>query len=361
MIRAMGLSWFMGISDFTGMDCSDVMAVIEFWVDKNLKLLGGNAEFERTLNVTGGPGELPYYEVLPRICAAGRDAVADVLESGEPLELQGYRFCCLNSFVAGNVSIAPFGRPNQPPEGVRVTIEISKGCEIAERLQQSEHLIDLGKTASSLAHGIRNPLNAIKGAVVYLKEKYSHEKTLQDFSGIIEEEISRLDNFITNFLRNSLNDFSPSESNINGLLKKIELVTAMQAEAGRVRMKFQYGEIPAVRVNPYEFEQAILNVLNNALHVLPHGGSITVESSVEVLNDHRYVQVSIADTGPGLREDSVGACSAPLEGTAKSRGKGFGLFLTREVMQHHQGQFEIKTRRGQGTTVILRLPVDPPA
>jgi len=334
------------------------MALIEFWVDRKLRLVDSNAEFQRVYNYSRGEEGPLYYVVFPRITFDGRDAVEAVLESGKPLSLTGYRFGCLESYVSGNVSISPEGTLNHPPDRAHVAVDIVKECEIAQRLKESEHLIDIGKTASSLAHGFRNPLNAIKAGVVFLKEKYPQEKILQDFFGIMEEEIGRLDDFITDFLRNSFKKSTPPECNINGLLKKIELITAMQAETEGVKIEFHYGEIPAVQVDPREFEQAVLNVLNNSMEVLPQGGKIKVESCSEPVNGARFVQVSISDDGPGIQENSIGAFSAPLTGAAKATGKGFGLFLAREAMKRHHGQFEIQTRHGQGTTVIFRLPVN---
>jgi len=75
--------------------------------------------------------------------------------------------------------------------------------------------------ASSLAHGVRNPLNAIKGAVVYLREKYGHEKTLLEFSTIINDEINRLDNFVSNFLSAARGELRFVPTNLNDILETI--------------------------------------------------------------------------------------------------------------------------------------------
>ena len=130
-----------------------------------------------------------------------------------------------------------------------------------------------------LSHGVRNPLNAIKGAVVYLKNRYHDEKELLEFTEIMEDEISRLDLFITRFLSSSFLDMEMDRSDINKLLSKIESYITLQAKAAHVRLDFRYGQVAPLRLNCFHVEQAVLNVLNNAISVMPQGGDIVVEST----------------------------------------------------------------------------------
>ena len=72
----------------------------------------------------------------------------------------------------------------------------------------------------------------------------------------------------------------------------------------------------------------------------------------------RDMLVEVADNGPGIRDRSIEGCSTHLEGSARKKGKGFGLFIAREVLQGHGGLLEVRSEQGVGTTVRLYFPVD---
>lgn len=334
------------------------MPLFEFTVDSKLRIVEWNKELEKGHS---HPKDLfqgrPYYEVLPRICYENTDAVSRVLNCNEPLNIKGYRFPCFYDAFEADVTIVPVEFEGHNGSGAQVSIKTYKQCDLANRLQQSQHLIDIGKIASTLAHGVRNPLNAIKGAAVYLQDQYAHEKTLLEFTKIMEEEISRLDRFITSFLSASLSDSELAEIDINSLIRKLKLFTSLQAQTSRIEISCKYGKVKPLMLNPFQIEQAILNVINNAISAMPTGGEIVIATKTEEFAGARFAVVEISDTGPGMPESAVRGCSAPLPETAADKGKGFGLFIAREILQHHDGRLEIKSEKGKGTTVKMYLPL----
>ncbi|BCR05295.1 two-component sensor histidine kinase [Desulfuromonas versatilis] len=333
------------------------MPLVEFTVDDSLRIVSCNDELRKTrVGLSGALLGAFYYDVLPRILHEDCDAVMLVLKTGEALSLDDYRFGCPFEAFNAMVRISPLDNEQQEVIGAKVRVEGFTGCTLSSQLEQSQHLIDIGKVASILSHGVRNPLNAIKGAVVYLKGRYGHEANLVEFTDIMEDEISRLDKFITGFLSTSFYDFEQSLVDINTLLGKLELFVSMQADAAGVSIDFSYGEVVPLRLNPFQVEHAILNVLNNAILALPRGGGISVHSCLEELGGRRNVIVEIEDNGPGMPEGAVKGFEIPQVETALAKGKGFGLFITREIMQKHGGSLEVKTVGGKGTVVRLCLP-----
>lgn len=328
----------------------------EFTVNDELKLQSWTAPLaELGRRVMLELSELPYYELLPRICRGRDDAVALVLETGRPLDLPEHRFPCFSGAVKGDVRIAPVSLTGGA--GACVTISLQSCCEALGNLRQTRHLADLGKTASMLSHGVRNPLNAIKGAVIYLKNRYGKDANLLEFTGIMEEEIDRLDRFISSFLSASAVSFGRERNNLNTLLRKLEQFVALQAQAADVALSLDLAEpLPTIEINIFQVEHAILNVLNNAIHALPKGGHIRVASRYEACPAGRCVVVSVQDDGPGIRCAEEGFAQ-PRLASAVTEGRGFGLFLVREIMQQHNGSMEIRTGRGQGTTARLLFPV----
>ncbi len=333
------------------------MALFDFSVDDQLRITGCNGAFGRMRVESSQQLEgLPYYEVVPRILHQNRDGVLQVVESRQPLSLSGYRFGCFHQSFEADVTIQPLPGGNGTSAGAQVVIQDLQKCEMASRLQQSQHLIDIGKMASILSHGVRNPLNAIKGAVVYLKNRYGHEANLVEFTDIMEDEITRLDKFITGFLSTSIYEFDQSAVDLNSLLKKIELFTSLQAKTAGVEVSFRSGQVDTIQINAFQVEHAILNVVNNALHALPIGGKIDISSNTENRPEGRFAVVEILDNGPGMPGQGAETFAAPVRESAQAKGKGFGLFITREILQHHGGLLEIHSGLDRGTQVKLLFP-----
>ena len=328
--------------------------IYSFSTDKKLSIISWDDEISR---FTGKPTSevlgKKYFDVFPRIVTDDRDALSAAFDKKSSFTLRRYCFNCLIGHkMYADISIKPV-RTRNTVSSVEVSIVPDSTCSVTQNLQRSQQLIDIGKTASSLAHGVRNPLNAIKGAVVYLGEKYVQEPALIEFITIIKDEIARLDNFISKFLSTSLSDTGLSPTDINGLLKKIEIFVSLQARVYNIATVYEYGNIPPITINSFQLEQAILNVINNAIEAMHSGGQLTLRTYRENLSGKNFVVVEVSDTGPGMTQDKVDSLSIPSE----EKGRGFGLFITREVLQYSGGHLEVNSRRGKGTTVLLRLPV----
>jgi two-component system nitrogen regulation sensor histidine kinase GlnL len=293
-----------------------------------------------------------YYERFPRIFTGDKDALAEAIKKDKAITLKGYSFYCLYGRVKADIKIKPVKSRDRKPDSVKVVIRPYSTCTVAKKLHQSQRLIDIGKIASSLAHGVRNPLNAIKGAVVYLREKYDKEEPLIEFTRIMEEEISRLEDFISKFLSSSVSDTEVSETDINSLLKKIEVFTSLQIYTRNIQSLYEFGNIPPIIINAFHLEQAILNVINNAIEAMTDGGRLLIRTFTEERSGRIFVVISISDTGPGISDRRLD----DLTSDNRENGRGFGLFITYEILKHYGGHLEIDSKKNIGTTIKLFIP-----
>ena len=237
-----------------------------FCVDRTLRVIAwGKGMSELTGRGEGDALGKKYHEILPRLVDGEGDVMNAVLDGKKELRLKGHVFRCFNSQVRADFTLEAIGDGNGGVSGVKITVDSQSTCGVATQLHNSQWLIDIGKTATTLAHGVRNPLNAIKGAVIFLRERYAEEETLAEFAGIIEEEIARLDHFISTFLSTSMSDLDLAETDVNDVMRRIEIISVMQAQLGDVDVSFDYGDIPAVKTSAFHLEQAVLNVINNAI------------------------------------------------------------------------------------------------
>ena len=328
-----------------------------FATDRDLSVLSWDEGIEQ---FTGRPRFAvlgrKYYEVLPRIVIDDKDAVSSALETGKTVTLKSHAFRCLFGQICADISVRPL-RAAGGVMSAEVSIAPHSTCSVAQTLQKSQQFMQIGRTASSLAHGVRNPLNAIKGAVVYLSEKYAGEAPLTEFMAIITDEITRLDGFVSKFLSTSVSDAEYALTDVNELLKRLEVYTSFQARVYNVTTCYEYGIVTPVMVNTFQIEQAILNVINNALEAMhDSGGRLTVKVHQERYLGREHIVISITDTGPGVDEDGASTLAPGLE--LGAAGKGFGLFIAREILQYYGGHLDIRNRTGSETTVRLFLPVE---
>jgi two-component system, NtrC family, nitrogen regulation sensor histidine kinase GlnL len=328
------------------------MQELSFHVDKNLRITSWNsvvAEFTGR-STRQAVGE-KYFEVFPRIITRERDAVSEVFKKQKTVSLKKYNFPCLYTHTSAAIRISPVKNGNGLVDQVKVMFRPVASCSLAKRLNRSEKFVAIGKVASTLAHGVKNPLNAIKGAVVYLRERYSHEEPLLEFTEIMEDEISRLENFITQFLGSTASPGEMTPVDINTLIGRIKVFVSLQTYAHNIRCEYKLGKIPLLTANPFHLEQAILNVINNAIDAMKSGGTLTIETMVERTPEGQFIVIEIVDSGPGLDVENIEDL-----GLGQTKGRGFGLFIAYEMVKYYNGRLEIQGEKSKGTTVRFYLP-----
>ncbi len=330
------------------------MKELIFSTDRELRLRSwhdGSAEVPSP--VAAAPIGKKYFDLFPRIFLGEQDALLVAARRKRPVVFEGYSIPCLYASQKAHITIEPGLLPTGMVNEIKVTVRPHAPCAAAQKLDESRQLIDIGKVASTLAHGVRNPLNAIKGAVVYLRGKYEHEAPLIEFTKIMEEEISRLEGFISRFLSSSISTADRAATDVNALLRKIEVFTAFQLFTRNIQPAFELQDIPPVTVNAFHVEQAVLNVINNAIEAMQAGGRLVVKTFTETRSGRPFLVIAVSDTGPGMPIQDVRA----LNGSGRASGKGFGLFISYEVLKYYNGHLTIESRKNEGTTVRLCLPL----
>jgi signal transduction histidine kinase len=231
--------------------------------------------------------------------------------------------------------------------------------DMERRLEKAERLSALGQLAAGVAHEIRNPLNAISMAAQRLKRDFTpldigKADDFQSLSGVIKDEIKRLDGIIEEFLsfsksrRLALSDFSLTE-----VLQKI--VNLIREEAGArgvtIETKWRLGQI-IIPMDINKLQQAFLNLIKNAMESIPAAGNIIITVDKEGKN---YIVVSISDTGCGMTAEEIERIFSP-EYTTKEKGVGLGVPLASEIIRGHGGDIRVISRKGEGTTFEVVLP-----
>ena len=229
-----------------------------------------------------------------------------------------------------------------------------------KRLMQMERFSILGSVAAGVAHEIKNPLNAI---VIYLEllkgevaKEHPEKEKIREKLKVVEEEIARLSDLAAEFL--SYSTTAPLETqpiDLRILLNQVIRFIRYQAKEQGVTIRKSFAaELPEIAVNHKQMKQVFLNIILNALEAMPQGGRLTV--SVGPDRDHGdRVRVAFTDTGVGISEEVRARMFEPFYTTRKG-GSGLGLSFVEKVIRDHQGEIQVQSARGKGTTMLLYLP-----
>jgi signal transduction histidine kinase len=231
--------------------------------------------------------------------------------------------------------------------------------DMERRLEKAERLSALGQLAAGVAHEIRNPLNAISMAAQRLKRDFTpldngKAEDYQNLSGVIKDEIKRLDGIIEEFLsfsksrRLALSNFSLTE-----VLQKIVNLIREEASARGITIETKWRLSPVIiPMDINKLQQAFLNLIKNAMESILADGNIIITVDKEGKN---YIVVSISDTGCGMTPEEIERIFSP-EYTTKEKGVGLGVPLASEIIRGHGGDIRVISLKGEGTTFEVVLP-----
>jgi len=232
-----------------------------------------------------------------------------------------------------------------------------------ERVRARDRLVHLGEMAGGLAHEIRNPLAAIRGAIALLDGSTSDGGAGggdAELQRVIVEEIARLDEVVEGFL-----DYArPSEHStplreIGAFVESCARTAAKPFVCSRVELEIEVdADLPPVRANPQQLERAIGNVVQNAYQALGDRGRVRVRTACARDNERgdadRWVEITITDDGPGMDEETLARACIPFF-TTRDAGTGLGLALCERLVRNQGGHLRLRSQPGVGTEVKIRL------
>lgn len=224
-----------------------------------------------------------------------------------------------------------------------------------EILRKSERLTTLGTLAAEIAHEIRNPLMVVRllfDSLQLSEEADDHQE--KDLS-IIREKLKHLDQIAGRIL-----DFGKSreafriQCHIGNIMSEAALLVRLKLEQSKVTLTMnELGSECLVFVDKGQIQQALLNLILNALGAMPDGGHLTLETSVD---QDKRIQILVKDTGTGIPDEFKSRIFDSFL-TARSGGTGLGLTISKRILRAHDGDLELVESSSQGTVFRLSLPI----
>jgi signal transduction histidine kinase len=235
------------------------------------------------------------------------------------------------------------------------------------RVKERDRLAALGAMAAGLAHEVKNPLGAIKGAAQLLAESTTSAVTSEpdsEFVGIILEEVDRLDRVVSSILDYARpRSGEPQPIEVGGAIRRTMQVLAPGHDEGVEITLDLAEEVPAVRVDAEQLRQVLMNLVTNAIQAMGGRGRLTISTAFRrtpratwpVTLASGAVEIRVADTGPGISTKVLKNLFIPFF-TTKPKGTGLGLAISQRLVQNAGGTIDVQTSTGVGTTFTIVLP-----
>lgn len=258
------------------------------------------------------------------------------------------------------------------------------------KLKDRDRLAAMGSMAAGLAHEVKNPLGAIKGAAQLLEElapKGPDAEEFKEFIGIILEETNRLNRVVGSFLdyaRPGVGD--PVALDVNAAIRRtVQILTPRDKPSLELHLDLA-DDLPRAKIDAEQLRQVLINLVQNGIQAMDGHGKLTITTSRRKKaragweDDSRpgktgpaaaevtprseggvdLVELTVRDTGPGIAEKILKNLFVPFF-TTKQRGTGLGLAISQSIVQSAGGTIEVNTKLGAGTKFIVLLPAAPDA
>jgi len=237
--------------------------------------------------------------------------------------------------------------------------DIESVQEIESELELSRRMAAIGQLTSGVGHEVKNPINAIVVHLELLRNKMgAQDAPAFRHLDVIQKEIQRLDRVVQ-----TLVDFSrPVElklhdQDLRQVVNAVLMLASVELETRDVRVVNELPTRPVItKIDADLMQQALLNVVLNGAQAMATGGILRVR----LVDDSRWAALSVSDEGEGIPDD-IRSKIFNLYFTTKKEGSGIGLAMTYRIIQLHNGQVDVESHIGQGTTFTLKIPVANPS
>jgi signal transduction histidine kinase len=285
--------------------------------------------------------------------------VQEINRKAEPLRVVHQHLTADGSRINVEIYSAPMhvtleGQPR------RLIVESMRDLEQEIKFSHEQKLSELGRLAAGVAHEIHNPLTSVRLALHAMKTETESEhanwEQIAEYLNLVDHEVDKCIEVTERLLRLSvppphLPELVCVDRVVNDTLKLLQ----WDAENQQVKIESDTAPSPLrILATDSELRMVILNLAQNALHAMPHGGSLRIESR----RDHGWVEIKVNDTGVGIKVDDLQHIFEPFFSRRADgvQGTGLGLAITKAIVEKHNGTIELLSNAGRGSTFSLRFP-----
>ncbi|MEO6392791.1 MAG: ATP-binding protein [Pyrinomonadaceae bacterium] len=252
--------------------------------------------------------------------------------------------------------IAPLFSEGGETTGLVITFQdLTDVRALEETSRRQDRLAAVGRVAAGIAHEIRNPLAAMRGAIQVLQADVKEDEGQAQLMGIILRESDRLNKIITDFLvyaRPRQSEFSNID--LRDVLRETFMLMRHSPELHPDHvLEESVPEAPLpVSADAAQLKQVFWNLARNALQSMPNGGRLRVEMD---RRKNGRAHITFTDSGCGMTPQQVERLFEPFS-SSRTGGSGLGLSIVYQIIRDHSGTINVRSIEGQGTVINIELP-----
>jgi two-component system, NtrC family, nitrogen regulation sensor histidine kinase GlnL len=267
-----------------------------------------------------------------------------------------------------SIVTAPLARSGDVEAAVAVIRDMTRLHQLESEVRRGETLAAAGQIAMGLAHEIRNPLGAIRGAVQLMRRELGDDPRLGEYTDVLLKEVDRVNRIIEMLLDIGRPvTLRPVPLNVHQLLERVALLAEEMASQRGVQILRRYDpSLPPILADEDRILQVFHNLVRNAVEAMDRGGRLTLVTrlsmnplftKVDLGHGQRSMaEIQVMDDGQGIPEATRSRLFTPFF-TTKDKGLGLGLALCHRIVDEHRGAIQIASEPGKGTTVSCYLPI----
>ncbi|HEY4899582.1 MAG TPA: CHASE3 domain-containing protein [Terriglobales bacterium] len=260
---------------------------------------------------------------------------------------------------------APIMNDRGQLEGVVLVFrDVTQRRQTEQTLRASDRLTQVGRLAATIAHEIRNPLDTVSNLIFLLRhESYPNPET-SNYLELASEELARITQITGQLLTFHREAQCPVQVHLTKVMESVLTLYAPQLTMAGITVTSRFDTLLPVRGFPGELRQVFANLVGNAIHSMPNGGRLLLhvyESSLASDHERKGVRVTVLDNGQGIPPGVRKNLFAPFYTTKGEGGTGLGLWVTRGIIEKHEGtiHFISTVRPGRtGTAFSVFLPFE---
>ncbi len=222
-------------------------------------------------------------------------------------------------------------------------------------MEANKRFAAIGRLAAGVAHEIRNPLSALKGYAVVLKEAFDKSSENYQMADMITREADRLNRVVSDMgeLARPV-AISKEPVNLEAVIRDSLSLIGRETDLHNVSVETALDpDAPEIHADPDKLRQVLLNLVLNAVQAMKGSGTLTIKLSRD--QSGRNLIIEVADTGEGISREDRPDIFEPYF-TTKQSGTGLGLAVVRNIVKAHQGEIKVSSEPGRGTVVRVILP-----
>jgi PAS domain S-box-containing protein len=260
------------------------------------------------------------------------------------------------------VSTAELTGDDAEPAGVILQAQdVTDWLALEQRVRVADKLAALHTLSAGVAHELRNPLSAMDLNLHLLEEDLKESGALAGqathYIHVVNAECRRLTVILDNFMKFARpGSIGLHDLDVQKVIEHIMALMQFEAEERKVQLEQMVEEeLPLVLGDETQISQVLINIIVNAFHAMPEGGRCRIVAEGRKIDETRWVEISVRDTGIGIKKEDVSRLFEPFYST-KSSGTGLGLAIAYRIMQDHGGTIQVSSVPGNGTTVVMTFP-----